>query len=305
MKLRRGPTLMIFATLGFVLMVAFVKVARETMSTVDVMVWRGVFAVPIAWWFARGQRFRLVQTKLFALRCVLGLCAMTCAYAAAKNLAVADLSLIWRMQPLFVAILAPIALGSREKGTRTVFIAMAGGLVGCVILFAPQLEGGSLEWALLALAGAGLSGGAHVCLRRLNATDHSAVIVFWFQAVIVVVCGAAAFVTSGSPFPLPDISLLPHLAGAGFAAAFGQLLMTRAYALDKATTVAVAGYMGPVWAVVVDIIAFALLPGWEVIVGGLIILGASAMLLFDQSAEVPAVDNDAAASSSVSTPPSS
>ena len=142
--IRRGPALMVLGTLGFVLMVAFVKQVREEMHTFDVMGWRGIFALPIAWFFARRKRLNLTHRRLFALRCALGLSGMTCAYAAARELAVADLSLIWRMQPLFVAVIAPIALGAQESGSRRVFIAMFGGLLGCAILLLPDVEGLSL-----------------------------------------------------------------------------------------------------------------------------------------------------------------
>lgn len=283
LKLRRGPALMIFATLGFVLMVAFVKVARREMATHEVIAWRGLAALPIAWWFARGQRFKMQQERLFALRCLLGGVAMVCVFSAARQLAVADLSLIWRMQPLFVAVIAPIALGAAEKSGRKVMWAMAGGLLGCAVLLGPQLDGsGSLTWGLVALAGAGISGAAHVCLRRLNETESSAVIVFWFQLIVTVVAGAVCIFTSGTPFPLPRVELLPYLIGAGVSAAAGQLLMTKAYSYDKATVVAVAGYMGPVWAVIIDLVAFSQAPSWEIIVGGLIIVGASAALMFER-----------------------
>ena len=281
---------MLLGTLGFVLMVAFVKLVREEMGTLEVMSWRGVFALPIAWFFVRGKRLRLERKRLFALRCALGLSGMTCAYAAARELAVADLSLIWRMQPLFVALIAPIALGARERGSRRVFVAMAGGLLGCAVLLGPDMEGGPIGWGLVALLGAAFAGGAHVCIRRLNASEHPAALVFWFQVAIVGISAVATGIAGGVPFALPGWHVLPALAGAGIAGTAGQLLMTHAYAHDKATTVAVAGYMGPLWAVLVDIVAFGLVPGWEVLVGGLVILAASSALLFDPDDEVPAAE---------------
>ena len=45
---------MILATLVLTFMSAAVKVAREELSTLDVVVWRSVFAIPFAWWWARG-----------------------------------------------------------------------------------------------------------------------------------------------------------------------------------------------------------------------------------------------------------
>ena len=52
--MNRGPLLMILATLVLTAMSASVKVARVELDTLDIVVWRSVFAIPFAWWWARG-----------------------------------------------------------------------------------------------------------------------------------------------------------------------------------------------------------------------------------------------------------
>lgn len=279
--MRWGPFYMVLSTLAFTAMIAFVKVARAEMDALEVMTWRGLVAIPFAWAMARRHSLRLARPWLFGLRCVLGFGAMMCSFFAAKGLPVADLSLIWRLQPIFVAIIAPLALGVSERSSVKVVAVLIAGLAGCAILLAPGLELES-SWGLVALAGAALVGGAHVCVRSLGATDPPSVLAFWFQVFIFVAAATGSGTTTGSPFPIPPPHLLPYLIAAGVMAALGQLLMAMAYSVEKASTVAAATYVGPLFAVAIDFLAFGHLPTAEVLIGGSIIVGASAVLLFDK-----------------------
>ena len=56
--------------------------------------------------------------------------------------------------------------------------------------------------------------------------------------------------------------------------------MTRAYQLDKASTVAAASYAGPLFAVVGDILFFAAWPDAWALGGGALIVLAGAWLVF-------------------------
>ena len=64
-------------------------------------------------------------------------------------------------------------------------------------------------------------------------------------------------------------------------ATLGQLLMTHAYKRAKAPIVAVASYAGPLVAVGADLIAFGVLPTWNVYVGGGIVMCAGMLLLWE------------------------
>ena len=52
----------------------------------------------------------MTAKRLLATRIVVGFAAMTCFFTAAHGLAVADMSLIGRLQPLLIALLAPLFL---------------------------------------------------------------------------------------------------------------------------------------------------------------------------------------------------
>ena len=192
------------------------------------------------------------------------------------RLSVADLSLLGRIQPVLIAIAAPLVL--RERLDPRVWLLLAAGVVGTMVLLGPQLAIGNVHglWAMGAVASSTV---AHLSLRVLGRTDRAAAIVLWFQVggTILALMGVA-LMNGGLP-RLPSPALLPWLAGVGIAGTAGQVLMTRAYALDRADVVSAASHTSPVWAVFADVLLFGLLPTVPTVVGGVILVGAALALL--------------------------
>ncbi len=279
--MRRGPLYMVGAGLAFTLMLALIKIARAELTALEVVLWRGVTAVPLAYLIMRktGSRPLAGHWGLLAGRIGLGFTSMLLWVTAAKGLPVADLSLITKMQPLVIAVLAPLLLGAGERVHSSIWLLMCAGFSGCVLLVAPDLVMGS-TLGLMALAGAVASAGAHICMRALVRTEDPDTLVLYFQTAVSML--AAVFIIGGTgALPvLPALSLWPMLLGIGVATAVGQLLMTRAYAVDRATVVAASSYTSPIWGVLTDIAIFSMVPGWNVGIGGVLIVGAGLALVF-------------------------
>ncbi|MFK7930297.1 MAG: DMT family transporter [Myxococcota bacterium] len=274
--LRKGPLLMVVAGLSFTLMVSFVKVARAELSTLDVIFWRGVVSLPLIVGMASRVPWRPHRPWLLALRASLGFSAMLCYFYAAKGLAITDQTLLGKLQPIVIAALAPLLLGRSERSGAWGWVIIAMGLVGSAILIAPELQVGSL-FGVAALAATVFSGLAHLCIRQLTATDKPLVIVLWFQVFISVVSGAALVATSGLHWP--ELHLWAPLAGVGICAVAGQMFMTYAYRADSASVVATAGYTTPIWAVCIDLVIWGVIPGWNAILGGAIVVTAGLFLI--------------------------
>lgn len=268
--------------LVFTIMFALVKTTREELGTFDLVFWRGGIAGVVAYALARhgAGSIRVQHRALLALRTALGFAAMSCTFAAARGLGVGDLLLIAKMQPLLIAMLAPVLLGEGERAGAWVWLMLAAGLAGGVMLVAPDLALGSL-YGLLAVLGAVFAAGAKLGVRALVQDDDARVLVFYFQAGSMVLAAVALLVTEGRLPALPPAALWPHIAGIGATAAVGQVLMTQAYYHDSAPVVAAATYIAPIWGVLVDVAVFAIVPGWNVLAGGLLILGAGLVLVFD------------------------
>ncbi len=287
--MRRGPLYMVMAAAAFTAMLGFVKVARAELPAIEVVAYRAVLGLPFVWFFARRGGLRIQQRGAMGVRILFGFGAMFCYFSAAKGLSVADVSLITKLQPILVAVVAPLALGRSERGTKGVWLALVVGFVGCAILLAPQLDVG-LEFGLWALASSVLAAVAHVCLRKLGRTEDPLTVVFWFLVGLAVISIPATIIHAGGVPALPRAGLWPILLGCALSASAGQVLMTYAYRADPAPMVAAAAYTAPVWAVLVDVIWFDRIPTGHVLAGGALIVGGGLWLVLrsgDSSAPRP------------------
>ena len=273
--MRRGPLLMIAATLALTCMSATVKVARAELDTLDIVVWRSLVAIPFSWWWVRGASLRIERTGMLGIRIGLGFAAMLCFFTALKGLPLADTALITKLQPVLIALGAPLVLGRKERSDPRLWGLLLAGLAGTVILVAPGALSGSV-WGLWALASSVFSAGAHIALRGLK-NEHSGVVVFWLQVSVCVMAVALVMATKGGP-TLPPAGLWPVLVGVGLFATAGQLLMTHAYAADAAGRVAAVRFVGPVWGVAGDVLLFGGWPAMHVWIGGCVVVGAGLLV---------------------------
>jgi drug/metabolite transporter (DMT)-like permease len=268
---------MVAASASLVLMTLLVKQVREDLSGPEVVFWRGLLSVPLLLPAIRGTGLKIHNKRLFLLRVTLGFAAMTCYTISVKGLTLVDIDLVSKLRPLLIAAAAPLFLGLAERPGRRTWLALSVGFVGCFILLAPDLTAGSV-YAVLALIAVLLSAGAHLCLRGLGATEHARVIVFWFNVSVTLLAAATVGVTGDSP-RLPPSGLWPMLVGVAVAATTGQLLMTRAYALDRASVVAGATYSATLWALMGDVIVFRVWPGPLAWIGGSLVFASSLWLV--------------------------
>lgn len=260
---------MVGATASFTGMLALVKALRpHGYGSLELMGWRALTAIPVLLLFRRAWRVR--QWKRLALRCGFGAAAMFCYYAATQGLGVGEVSLLAKLQPVLVALVAPLWLGEAERPGARTWQAVLLGLTGTAAIALPSL--GSEPIRLLSV-GAGLASAvfstmAHTLLRSLKDEDPDA-LVFWFQVSVAgaVVVGLAL----GAPRTTPEVVHLPMLLAIGLCALAGQVLMTRAYSADRAARIATAGYVGPLFGFLLDVLVFGVPLRPESIVGAVCI----------------------------------
>jgi drug/metabolite transporter (DMT)-like permease len=275
---RRGPAYMMLASLAFTIMVASVKHLRHELSALEVLLWRASLSVPLAAILARGRIFCVKSPGLLGARVILGFGAMACFFTAAAGLSLSDMAFLSKLQPVLIVLLAPVLLGTHERVGRGVFGIVALGLAGTVLLVGPALAVGN-RYGLWALGAALLSSGAHLTVRALRKYASAPAIVFWFQL------GAACLALTLLPLLLgtgprwPQARLWPALLVCGGSATLGQVLMTRAYAVEKAGVVGAASYVAPVWGVAGDAVLYGLWPSATAWLGGGLIVAAGWWLL--------------------------
>lgn len=276
---------MILSTVAFAAMLSLVKLARRELGAFEVMCWRAATSVPLAlllvWRSASAgslrRLFRVQRKALLTARVVMGFCAMSSFYIAARGLSVADISIIHKLQPILIAVLAPWVLGAGERSSRGIWLALVAGIGGSALVLGPELSFGS-GYAIAALVGTAASAGAHLAVRALGRTERASNIVLWFQLGVLGISVSVLLVRHGA-VPLPPAHLVPHLCGIGVAATIGQALMTQAYAVEKASTVAAASYVAPLWGVASDLVIFRTAPEPSVWIGGTLIVAGGLLLL--------------------------
>ncbi len=244
--------------------------------------WRSVFAFAFYALFALIIRERRLLRPgsgvLLLVASGLSTAAYTlCAFKAYNMISIGTATFIIYLAPVFVALLAPLAL--QEKLERSTVLCLAIALAGTALMSLGQKgEGGSSWWAgaLLALAGAVLWAVMMLIWKKLRDTHSPLTIGLWTHGV----CGLVYL-----PFAVPATgSLEPK--GWASVAVFGVVVIGGAgliylYAVRrvKAQDAALLAYIEPVSAMVLGLLLLGEVPTWLDFVGAALIIAAGVLLL--------------------------
>jgi drug/metabolite transporter (DMT)-like permease len=217
---------------------------------------RSVFPLTFVFLLAKLARVRLVfwRPRTLWMRSVAGSTAVLLTFYALTRLPVSDVMTLTNMFPIWVALLSWPMLGERPPGY--VWVAVASGVVGVVLIQQPHLEVGN--WAaLLALASSFCTGFAMIGLHRLRDLDPRAIVVH-FSGVACLFALAAVFLFPGTTHPehLSASVIGIMLLSLGLSATVGQLLLTHAFATGSPAQVSVIGLTQIVFALGFDVLLF-------------------------------------------------
>lgn len=242
---RRGLLWMLGATAALVAMNSCAKLLREDgFSTAEIIVYR---TTPGAVWIwlelrRRHQSLRPVRRDLVLLRSGFGIAAMAANFYAVHALTLVQNQALHLLQPVFVALFAPLLL--RERLSAVVFLALVTGIGGSLLVLVPQGDLSSLPLvpALIGASAAISSALAHVTIRKTSETESAEVVVFHF-ALHAGLFGLVWGISSGD-LQLHRLTLESLLMAGSMAllGTLGQLWMTRAYGLAPASLVAMVAY---------------------------------------------------------------
>lgn len=283
-EFRVAALLMVASGLMFTIMVSFVKVARQELDPLPIMLWRSLIALPIALMWSGGFK-RVVPQALpwLGLRSLLGFGAMFGFYYASEGIGVGELGFVAKLQPVLLAVFAPWVLGRSERVPKQIWGLIALSFFGVGVLMWPKMQG-SAGWGdlfsshgSLAICACACSAIAHLCVRRLGAWVSAPSIVLYFQSFVGIV---AALVLAGQGrLTMPESRWIPILLAVGLTSTAGQLFLTKAYAKAKAARIAAMSYVSPIWGVLIDALCFGVLPGPEIWLGGALIMAGGLGLL--------------------------
>jgi drug/metabolite transporter (DMT)-like permease len=273
----RGVVLMIAAVGIFSLMDALMKHLTATYPPLQIACLRGASSLPFVFVaYAVAGRIGELRPGRFHLHVVRALLSILMLWGFVWALARASLTdtyAVYMSAPLLVVLAASLLLG--EETNRHIWTAIFVGLAGVWVMLAPTASGFASLAGLAALASALAYALVVVMVRVMAATETTASMVFWFLLMLALGAGALA-----APRWV-DIAIgdWPWILGVGLAGWAGQHLITEAFRLAPASTVAPYEYLALVWGMGIDWFVWHTLPGARTLAGAAIVIAAGLYLL--------------------------
>lgn len=267
---------MLMGTLFFSAMTVFAKLAGRRLPTMELVLARVVVTLVMSWWVLRtlpvspwGNHKKLLLMRGFA-----GFMALSCYFYAISHLPLADATVIQFCNPMLAALIAVFALSEPLRGRDVVATILS--MLGVVLVAQPTFlfgAGRALDpmAVLVGICGAVFSAIAYVIIRRLGATEHHMVVVFYFPLV-----------TGPASIPLLAVEgvVLPRgiewlfLLGIGVAAQLGQIEITKGFKLETAGRASAVTYLQIVLAYSWGILLFGEYPNAISVLGAIcVVLG--------------------------------
>lgn len=267
----RGSALLLVALALFTVEITVIKLLAANHGTMQLALWRAaaqlVLLAPV-FLMSQGRVLASTLWRLHLLRGVLSAIGLWTFFYAFSALPLAFATAISFTQPLFLVLLAVVALGERP-GTRRLGAA-ALGFTGALVAIRPGAV--PIETAtIVALLGA-LSGAALLTVtKRLSATDGTMTIMAW-----VAVSTTAAFLVPGllawTPPTDDELWLFALLSIAG---PVGQFLLINAFRMADASALAPLDFAKLIMAGIAGFAVFGEVPDLWTVLGSALIVGST------------------------------
>lgn len=274
---RSAIALMLLAVALFALMDTGLKLLSERYPPLQVAALRGLSSLPLvlAWALASAPLRSLwrVHWPLHLLRGVLGVAMMAGFVYGLRRLPLATAYAITFVAPLLVTAMAGPIL-KEEVGPRR-WIAIAAGLLGVLVVLRPTGEG-MLSLAGLAVLLAALCWAASaLTVRVLARRDSNQALVLWMIALLSLGAGLLAW-PQWQPLQWRDGGIIALV---GVAGTLAQIALTEAFRRGEASLMAPLEYSALVWAVMLDLTLWGVLPDRVTWIGAAIIMFSGIYLL--------------------------
>jgi len=266
---------MLRGTLFFSAMSVFAKLAGARLPTMELVIARVLITTAMCWWAFRSLGISPWgnHKKLLLMRGFAGFMGLSCYFYAITHLPLADATVIQFCNPMLAALIATFTLREPLRGAEVVATVLS--MTGVVLVAQPTFlfsEGAALDpvAVTVGVVGAIFSAVAYIVIRRLGATEHHMVVVFYFPLVT-------------GPLSLPLLAIegvvMPegiewlYLLGIGVAAQLGQVQITQGFKLETAGRASSVTYLQIVLAYAWGILLFGEYPNvWSVAGAALVVL---------------------------------
>lgn len=256
---------------------------------------RGLVATPLLLILVHYESgFAALRTDhlvLHLVRSVLMFCSYLFYYLAIVAIPITTAISLFFTAPLVITALAVPFLGEKVGYRR--WLGVLAGFAGVLIMLRPGL--GVFEpAALLAILSAFTYSVAQLLSRRLGMTDPASTMAFYTAMIFTYIGGMMGFIIHVSGFapndhPSLDFLLRPWkmpgglefamLVTIGVISAMGIYLLSQAYRIGAANTVAPFEYTSMLWAIILTYLVWGVTPDLYTLAGALVIVGAGIYVL--------------------------
>lgn len=262
---------MLISALGFTFMSVTVKYVTG-IPLFEKVFFRNLISLGVAFFMLKkssAPMFGRRENQLALLaRSIFGLAGVVLNFYAIANLTLADSSMLGKLSPIFVTIMACIFLKEKIDNKQVLSIIIT--FLGALLVIKPEF---SLEMlpSLSGIMSAASAGVAYTLLRYLKDKESPDTIIFYFSLISVVFTAPLAL----AEYVQPTFIQLGLLLATGVFASVGQFGITYAYKFAKATEVSIYNYSAIVFGIILGFIFFGEIPDTLSLLGGAIIIAVA------------------------------
>jgi drug/metabolite transporter (DMT)-like permease len=291
-KLSNGVMLMIIASFIFAWMGAFVKNIGDDLNSVEVVFFRNVFGtlLLIISFIRKKPENKAKSIFWLMFRGFVGTISLYALFYNMANIGLGKSITYLMTSPLFVAIFSLLFL--KEKISKTGWVMILLGFTGIVMVFQPGNF--NLKTDILGIFNGVAAASAYTSVRKLRKYYDPRIIVFSFMGwgIILPLISFLLYYTFNlgkldfmvAPFELPSLEQLFWLFLIGLSATIAQILMTKAYAEEKAGIVSAIGYFNIPFAILIGLFFGDGWPGLMAIAGTILIIFAGIIISLKRNA---------------------
>lgn len=260
---------------------------------------RGLVATPLLLLLVHFESgfasLRTDHVMLHIVRSLLMFCSYLFFYLAIAAIPITEAISLFFTAPLFITAMAVPFLGEKVGLRR--WLGVIVGFIGVLIMMRPGV--GTFEPALiLALLSAFTYSTSQLLSRRLGMTDPASTMAFYTAMIFTYVGGLmgltihlTGFAPSDhpslefllKPWKMPDGLEFAMMFVIGLISAMGFYLLSQAYRIGTANTVAPFEYTSMLWAVILTYLVWGVTPDLYTLVGALVIVAAGIYVLNRES----------------------
>ena len=225
------------------------------------------------------RKFNLLQTKSIrshGLRAILGSLAIFFMFYSVQYLSITEATSLFFLAPLFVSIISYPLLKEKVGLYKGSFIIV--GLIGALIILQPEYIS-SVTGAVMAILAAIFSGLGMICLRWIGKTEDAITTIFYYALI------GALLTLPALPFfwIMPNNEELLILISIGILSSILQYFFTKSFIHLPANVAGAMIYMQIIWAIIIDLVIWGILPSWVIIIGASIIICSNLFILKKES----------------------